>query len=66
MASDQQKIKAALAKMRVGEVRNVRVGPGRKGLVTVKKGKSDSGKLLSGVGTGERRAKVVSSRRKKR
>lgn len=53
------KIQKALSGMKVGQLKHVRVGPGRSGLVTVKKGNpmSENIKLLQGMP--RRKSKVI-------
>lgn len=55
-----KKVKSELEKMKVGEVRHVRVAPGRTGLYTIKKGK----KAESLVDMSRpRRAKLISRKK---
>jgi len=65
MATRTQKIEAARAKMKVGQIKMVIVGPGRRGRVLIRKGKPSGGPtLLKNIGKQKSKAKVIT--RKKR
>lgn len=47
----------ALASMKEGEIRHVRTGPGREGLISIKKGSKSKEMLMADAST--RRSKVI-------
>jgi len=62
MPNKMSKIKSALSTMKVGQIKNVRVGPGREGLVTVRKETKSKPTILRRA-TRQTRSKSITKKR---